>query len=62
MPLGSYPGRVKDFKKWAAGMIDKADISNRATSSTRAHSPRARRRFHVKRRRNGLKRKRKKED
>lgn len=34
MPLGSYPGRVKDFKKWSAGMIDKADISNRATSST----------------------------
>lgn len=49
MPFGRYPERVKDFRKWAAGLIDKADISDRATSFSRVRLPRAQRKFHVKR-------------
>lgn len=31
MPLGRYPGRVKDFRKWATGMMDNAALSDSAT-------------------------------
>lgn len=50
MPYGRYPGRVRDFRKWASGMVDKSDISNRATSASYRYSHRRRR---------GLRRKRK---
>jgi hypothetical protein len=59
MPYGNYPGRVKDFKKWSNGMVDKADISNRATSSRKrnSRSPLAGARYRRRRRRARMARK-----
>jgi len=31
MPLGRYPGRVKDFRKWAAEKADNAQLTDSAT-------------------------------
>jgi len=32
MPSGRYPERVKDFKKWSAGLVDKAKLTGSATN------------------------------
>lgn len=47
MPFGRYPGRVKGFKKWAAGQIDNSALSDSATP----HGALAARRYRRKRRR-----------
>lgn len=52
MPLGRYPGRVKDFRKWAAGKMDSAELSDSATPSVNRAS-----RGKVKRRRRWRRRK-----
>jgi len=31
MPLGRYPGRVRDFRKWAAEKADNAQLTDSAT-------------------------------
>lgn len=31
MPLGRYPGRVKDFRKWATEKVDQAALTDSAT-------------------------------
>lgn len=33
MPLGRYPERVKDFRKWSNDRVDKAKINDSATGS-----------------------------
>lgn len=52
MPFGRWPDRVKEFKKWSTGQVDRAKITGSATGSKGS-------KFHVKRRR---RRRRKMED
>lgn len=33
MPLGRYPGRVKQFKEWANKEVNKAELTNSATGT-----------------------------
>lgn len=42
MPYGRYPGRIKDFRKWATTKVDQGDITDRATGSARRPSGRSR--------------------
>jgi len=50
MPLGRYPERVKDFRKWSTDRIDKAKINDSATGSRVSKTRRRKRRRRSKRR------------
>lgn len=52
MPLGRYPGRVKDFRKWAAGKMDQAELSDSATGSRASRGKLQRRRRWRRRKKN----------
>lgn len=55
MPLGRYPSRVKDFTKWSRGLVEKAEITNSATTARTGRARRKRRRKRRKRARKGKK-------
>lgn len=37
MPWGRYPGRVKDFQKWAQGHVQNSNLSDSATPHGSRH-------------------------
>jgi len=45
MPMGRYPDRVKDFRKWASDQVDRGSVAgNKVTSFRRKNSKMTRRR------------------
>ncbi len=50
MPLGKYPDRVKEFRKWATEKVDNSKLSDSATPSgvSTSRKRRTRRRKHRK--------------